>query len=98
MRLMAHIEGDVEAAADVESEVVWLDTEARSFAAVVDGVAKLAQVGVPVEDMLPMVPGLTQAQRESIRKKMAAGADFRSTMAQILEGAGADGAAADAGA
>lgn len=98
MRLMAQIEGDVEAAADVESEVVWLDTEARSFAAVVDGVAKLAQVGVPVEDMLPMVPGLTQAQRESIRKKMSAGADFRSTMAQILEGAGADGAAADAGA
>ena len=48
-RLAAEIEGDTATAQDTSSEVQWRDTEARSFAGIVDGITKLAQVGVPVE-------------------------------------------------
>lgn len=84
IRLMCHLDGDVEGAQDLESEVVWDDTEARSFAATVDGVAKLAQVGVPLSELLGLVPGLTQAQRESMARKLAVGGDFESIMQQVL--------------
>ena len=58
------------AAADDDSdsgaEVVWRDTEARSFGAVVDGVTKLGQAGVPIKHLLAMIPGLTQQQIQAI--------------------------------
>lgn len=43
------------------AQVRWRDTEARSFAATVDGLAKLAQsLNVPVEGLWEKIPGVTQ--------------------------------------
>lgn len=55
-----------QAASDEGAEVVWRDTEARSFGAVVDGVTKLGQAGIPIKHLLPMIPGLTQQQIQAI--------------------------------
>ena len=60
-------------AADAGAEVVWRDTEARSFAAVVDGVTKLAAAGVPIEHLLAVIPGMTQQQIQAIKETMRAG-------------------------
>lgn len=69
--------GDAEAVAentaDAGAEVVWRDTEARSFAAVVDGVTKLASAGVPIEQLLTIVPGMTQQQIQGIKEAMRGG-------------------------
>lgn len=56
--------------ADAGAEVVWRDTEARSFAAVVDGVTKLAAAGVPIEQLLTIVPGMTQQSIQGIKDAM----------------------------
>lgn len=48
---------------DEAAEVVWKDTEARSFAAMVDGAYKIADAlskGLPILPLLPLMPGLTQ--------------------------------------
>lgn len=70
-RLAAAIAGDTTGAGDDESEVVWRDTEARTFAAIVDGVVKLSSAGVPIEELLTSVPGFTQQQIASIRAAIA---------------------------
>lgn len=70
-RLAAAIAGDGVGAEDDESEVVWRDTEARTFAAIVDGVVKLSSAGVPIEELLTSVPGFTQQQISSIRAAIA---------------------------
>ncbi|MBF6584424.1 phage portal protein [Nocardia farcinica] len=70
LRLDAEMDGDAETAFDSGAEVVWRDTEARSFAQVVDGVTKLAQQGVPVESMLSMIPGMTQQQIRGVQEAM----------------------------
>jgi Phage portal protein, SPP1 Gp6-like len=66
-RLSGQISGDAETAADDSSEVVWRDTEARSFAAVVDGIQKLAASGVPIEELIDMMPGVTQQKIRAIK-------------------------------
>jgi hypothetical protein len=53
------------------AEMVWRETQARAFAAVVDGIVKLASIpadaqGVPIEDMLDMIPGMTQQKINAI--------------------------------
>src|SRR5512139_509970 len=55
---------------DSGAEVVWRDTEARTFAAIVDGVVKLATAGIPIEEMLVLIPGMTQQQIQGIRDAM----------------------------
>jgi hypothetical protein len=59
-----------ETVANPGAEVVWRDTEARSFAAVVDGVTKLAAAGVPIDQLLTLVPGMTQQQIQGIKEAM----------------------------
>lgn len=63
------------------AEMVWRETQARAFGAVVDGIVKLASIpadaqGVPIEDMLDMIPGMTQqrinAIRDGLRRRRAA--------------------------
>jgi len=54
------------------AETVWRDDAVRSFAAVVDGIVKLASIpsdagGIPVEDLLDLIPGMTQQRIDSIR-------------------------------
>lgn len=68
LRLSAEMDGDAETASDAGAEVVWRDTEARTFAAIVDGVVKLAQVGVPVAELLDVVPGMTQQKIQAIKR------------------------------
>lgn len=62
LRLAAEMDGDAETAADSGAEVVWRDTEARAFGAVVDGVTKLAALPDIPEPLLRMIPGLSQQQ------------------------------------
>lgn len=70
LRLAAEMDGDTSTAADSGAEVVWRDTEARTFAAIVDGVVKLSQAGVPIDQLLDVVPGMTQQKIQSIQKSM----------------------------
>lgn len=70
IRLGARMAGDQDTADDLNAEVVWRDTEARSFGAVVDGVTKLAQAGVPIESLLTMIPGMTQQQILGVQEAM----------------------------
>jgi hypothetical protein len=50
-----------------DAEVVWDETEARSFAQVVDGIVKLATAGAPVDELLEDVPGWTQQRVQRVR-------------------------------
>lgn len=70
LQLAAAMDGDEATAADSGAEVVWRDTEARSFGAVVDGVTKLSAQGVPIELLLPLVPGVSQQLAQGIREAM----------------------------
>lgn len=70
LQCAAKMNGDKATATDMGAEVQWRDTEARSFAAVVDGVCKLQQAGVPLQFLLPMIPGMTQQQLVGIEKAM----------------------------
>lgn len=58
LRLAALADGDEAGASDTASQVIWRDTEARSQGALVDGLVKLASVGVPLEFILEQY-GLT---------------------------------------
>src|SRR5690606_27875129 len=50
-------------AADFASEVKWQDMTARTFAQVVDGLGKLAQMlGVPFESLWEDIPGWTRSK------------------------------------
>lgn len=73
----AEIEGDTSTAEDIEAEVVWRDTEARSFGAVVDGVTKLSAQGVPITELLHLVPGVTQRQIQEIRRSQGVQSMFK---------------------
>lgn len=75
-RLAATITGDSAGSTDSESEVVWRDTEARTFAAIVDGVVKLASAGIPIEELLAWIPGVTQQQVTAIRDKISTAAEL----------------------
>ncbi len=50
-----------------DAEVVWRDTEARSFAQVVDGIVKLNTAGVPIETLLEDIPGWTKQQIDAAK-------------------------------
>ncbi|MDR0482797.1 MAG: phage portal protein [Cellulomonadaceae bacterium] len=50
-----------------EAEVSWRDTEPRTFAGVVDGIVKLAQAGVPIEELVSKIPGITQLDARTMR-------------------------------
>lgn len=60
---------------DDAAEVIWKLTEARSFAGVVDGIFKLATIpadasGVPVEQLLDLIPGMNQQRLYAISEAM----------------------------
>lgn len=63
------------AAPDDAAEVLWAETEARSFAGVVDGIYKLATIpadaqGIPVEELLDLIPGMNQQKLASIKSAL----------------------------
>lgn len=88
LRLGAEMDGDAGTAADESAEVVWADTEARSFATVVDGFTKLVSVGVPIGPLLSMLPGVTQQQIVAIKDAMSAG-EMTSLVSQLRQQASA---------
>lgn len=68
MRTAAFIEGDMDSAEDFTSEVKWADVTARSFAQVVDGLGKLAQMlDVPTEALLEDIPGWDRGRAERVK-------------------------------
>jgi hypothetical protein len=71
---------------DEESaQVRWQDTEARSFAATVDGLGKLAEMlHIPVEALWEKVPGVTQTDVESW-KKMAREGNALASLTELLD-------------
>lgn len=52
------------------AEIVWDDRQPRSLGQVVDAVQKLAASGVPVTELLDLIPGLSQAKVDAIAKQM----------------------------
>jgi hypothetical protein len=72
-RLAAEIEGDTATAEDTSSEVMWRDTEARAFGAIVDGVTKLTAAGVPIEELIDLIPGVNQQKAQSIKDALRRG-------------------------
>lgn len=68
-----------------DAQVVWRDTSARSFAATVDALGKIAQMlGVPVEELWERIPGVTQ---QDVRRWKAARAqgDALANLTALLE-------------
>jgi hypothetical protein len=66
-RLAGVAANEPEIAADVMSEIVWRQTDPRSFAATVDGLTKLASpegLQVPPDELWTMIPGVTQTTAE----------------------------------
>lgn len=84
LRLAAAADGDAESAADTAAQVRWRDTEARSLAATVDALGKMAQtLQVPVEQLWSRIPGVTETDVQSWRE--AAGrADGMRALAEAL--------------
>lgn len=89
LRAAAQMSGDEATAVDDSAEVQWRDTEARTFAAVVDGVTKLATAGIPIEKLLPMVPGMTQQQIVGITRDLEL-AKAQQMLAQMSAGLGGE--------
>jgi len=56
---------------DDGAEVMWKDKSAKSLAGVVDGITKLSAEGVPIEELLDMVPGLGHQKIEAIKIALA---------------------------
>jgi len=70
IRLSMEMSGQT--APDDAAEVLWAETEARSFAGVVDGIFKLATIpadaqGIPVEELLDLIPGMNQQKLLAIK-------------------------------
>ncbi|MEV2236690.1 phage portal protein [Micromonospora sp. NPDC049891] len=72
-------------------QVVWRDTSARAFGAIVDGLGKLAQMlGIPQQELWDRVPGVTQ---QTVRrwKAVAAQGDALGNLTALLERQAAGG-------
>lgn len=80
----------------VDAQVVWRDTSARSFAATVDGLGKLAALlDVPPESLWERVPGVSQQDVDAWKAKAASG-DALTNLAKILDRQGGEDAGAAA--
>lgn len=82
-------------APDVAAEVIWRDSEARSFSVIADGVIKVAQAiqtGAPIMPLLPLLPGVTPQMIEAMQKQAAHNTQSQQVTAliQSLSGAAAN--------
>lgn len=73
IRLAMAMSGETEP--DPGAEMVWRETQARAFGAVVDGITKLASIpadssGVPVTELLDLIPGMSQQRIQAIKQAM----------------------------
>lgn len=70
---------------DAAAEVVWRDTEARAYGAVVDGITKLTASGVPIEVQLDDIPGWSQQRAKAARERIAAQTNPFDSLAATLD-------------
>ncbi|MCP3801845.1 phage portal protein [Allokutzneria sp. A3M-2-11 16] len=85
LRLCARVRGDLIAASDNTSEVIWRDTTARSLAQIVDALGKMVQMlSVPAEAVWSRIPGVTQTEVESWQR-MAREGDSLAQLAATLD-------------
>lgn len=83
-RLASASRGDRKGASDTSAQVRWRDTEARSLAATVDALGKMAQMlAVPVEALWERIPGVTD-QDVKAWKELLKKADSMQTLAEAL--------------
>lgn len=76
---------------DPAAQVRWKDTEARAFAATVDGLGKLAtMLQIPVQELWEKVPGVTQADVERWKSAAAQGDSFAQLTSMLDRQAGAE--------
>ena len=81
LRLVGQIMGE-----DVpdDAQVVWRDTSARTWAATVDGLGKLAtMLGVPAPELWTMIPGVTQQDVERWKAQAQTGDAFAQLQALL---------------
>ncbi len=72
LRMAAAFAGDMESANDMNAQVVWRDTEARSLSSTVDALGKLAQMlGVPPQELWDQIPGVSAQDVERWRATAA---------------------------
>lgn len=74
-RLSRFIGGDSSAVSDTAAEVVWKDTEARSWSQVVDAAVKLRSLGMPMAFVAETL-GVTPQQMPQLLDDIAAEADM----------------------
>ncbi len=74
-RLSRFIAGDSSAVADTAAEVVWKDTEARSWSQIVDAAVKLRAMGMPMAFVAETL-GVTPQQMPQLLDDIAAEADM----------------------
>jgi len=67
-----------------DAQVIWRDTSARTFAATVDGLGKLASLlQIPPEFLWEKIPGVTQQDVDEWKAARATGDSFQQ-LAEIL--------------
>lgn len=85
LRLAAAAGGDEANASDSSAQVRWRDTEARSLAATVDALGKVAQMlAVPPEALWERIPGVTDQDVERWRE-LAGQSDGLALLASALD-------------
>jgi hypothetical protein len=68
----------------VDAQMIWRDTSARSFAATVDGLGKLAtMLGVPPQELWERIPGVSQQDVERWKAQATTGDAF-ANLADLL--------------
>lgn len=75
-RLAADFEGDDITAADDAAVISWRPTESRTLGQTGDFLVKAGQAGIPVDELLDLIPGLTQQKVVAIKNRMAGNADM----------------------
>lgn len=87
LREGARAEGDADALDDVDSEVIWRDTEARSLQSMAQALGTLAStLGVPVRALWRWLPGVSPSELKEwarLADKEAERAPFAATAADI---------------
>lgn len=92
LRLTSLAMGDAEGAADLAAEVRWRDNEARSLAATVDALGKMAQMlQVPPQALWERIPGVSDAEIE----RWQVAADDADGLGKLLEAVNRQGEPAE---
>jgi hypothetical protein len=87
-RLAGKIMGNDDVARDLSSEIIWKDTESKSFNAAADGLAKIAKaLGVPVEMLWEDIPGWTQEKVDRAKKLVQEGDSLDRLIKAVTDGA-----------